>query len=105
MSAHGRSGTRPSSIDIKPYAQQGPNRVDNGLLLRSDLHRLFDRGLVTIEPERLIFQVSERIRHEYSYGRVYDGLAGKPLIVLPERTDERPSRAFLEHHRTAIYRP
>jgi putative restriction endonuclease len=90
---------------IKPYAQQGPNRVDNGLLLRSDLHRLFDRGLVTVAPERLTFQVSDRIRHEYSNGRVYDELAGKPLIVLPERPDERPSRAFLEHHRSVIFRP
>jgi len=90
---------------IKPYAQQGPNRVDNGLLLRSDLHRLFDRGLVTVEPERLTFQVSERIRDEYSNGRVYYELEGKPLIVLPERPDDRPNRAFLEHHRSAIFRP
>ena len=90
---------------IKPYAQQGPNRVDNGLLLRSDLHRLFDRGLVTIEPERLTFQVSERIRHEYQNGRVYYDLAGRPLRVLPERPDEQPNRAFLEHHRSVIFRP
>ncbi len=79
--------------------------MDNGLLLRSDLHRLFDRGLVTIEPERLTFQVSERIRHEYSNGRVYYELEGNPLIVLPERPEERPNRAFLEHHRSAIFRP
>jgi len=89
---------------IKPYAQQGPNRVDNGLLLRSDLHRLFVRGLVSIEPERLTFQVSERIRDEYSNGRVYYELEGKPLIALPERPDERPNRAILEHHRSAIFR-
>jgi putative restriction endonuclease len=90
---------------IVPYARKGPNRVDNGLLLRSDLHRLFDRGLVTIEPDRLTFQVSERIRHEYQNGRVYYELAGRPLLVVPERADERPNRAFLEHHRTAIFRP
>jgi len=88
---------------IKPCSQQGPNRVDNGLLLRSDLHRPFDRGLVTIEPERLTFQVRERICDEYSNGRVYYELEGKPLIVLPERPDERPNRAFLEHHRNAIF--
>ena len=60
---------------------------------------------MTIEPERLTFQVSERIRHEYSNGRVYYELEGKPLIVLPERPEERPNRAFLEHHRSAIFRP
>lgn len=90
---------------IKPYAQQGPNRVDNGLLLRSDLHRLFDRGLVTIEPERLTFRVSERIRDEYSNGRVYYELEGRPLVVLPDQAEQRPNRAFLEHHRSAIFRP
>lgn len=90
---------------IQPYAKRGPNRVDNGLLLRSDLHRLFDRGLVTIEPDRLTFRVSDRIRDEYSNGRVYYELDGKPLIVLPESSDERPKRAFLEHHRSAIFRP
>ena len=90
---------------IRPYAQQGPNRVDNGLLLRSDLHRLFDRGLVTIEPERLTFHVSERIRDEYSNGRVYYELEGRPLVVLPERLEQRPNPAFLEHHRSVIFRP
>lgn len=90
---------------IKPYAQQGPNRVDNGLLLRSDLHRLFDRGLVTIEPEPLTFGVSERIRDEYSNGRVYYELEGRPLVVLPELIEHRPNRAFLEHLRSVIFRP
>ena len=90
---------------IRPYAQQGPNRVDNGLLLRSDLHRLFDRGLVTIEPDRLTFRVSERIRDEYSNGRVYYELEGRPLVVLPERLEQRPNRSFLEHHRSVIFRP
>jgi putative restriction endonuclease len=90
---------------IKPYSQDGPNRVDNGLLLRSDLHRLYDRGLVTIEPERLTFVVSDRIRHEYSNGRVYYDLAGRPLQVLPARKDEHPNRAYLEHHARVIFRP
>jgi putative restriction endonuclease len=32
---------------IKPFAKQEPHRVSNGLLLRSDLHLLFDTGLLT----------------------------------------------------------
>ena len=90
---------------IKPYSHHGPNRVDNGLLLRSDLHRLFDRGLVTIEPERLTFKVSERIRDEYHNGVIYYDLADRPLLVLPQRIDEQPNRTFLEHHHSAIFRP
>ena len=36
---------------IRPYAQAGTHDVRNGLLLRSDLHRLFDIGYVTVTPD------------------------------------------------------
>lgn len=29
---------------IRPYTEEGPRVISNGLLLRSDLHTLFDRG-------------------------------------------------------------
>ena len=32
---------------IQPYAQNGPHRVSNGILMRSDLHTLFDGGYLT----------------------------------------------------------
>jgi putative restriction endonuclease len=35
---------------IKSVASGGTHRVDNGLLLRSDVHTLFDRGYVTVTP-------------------------------------------------------
>jgi putative restriction endonuclease len=43
---------------ILPYGQGGEHRVDNGLLLRSDLHRLYDRGYVTVTPD-YVFRVSD----------------------------------------------
>ncbi len=95
----------PEAAHTKPYARQGPNRVDNGLPLRSDLHRLFDRRLVAFETEGLTIQMSERNRHENSSGRVTYELPSEPLIAHRGRPDERPSRGFLEHHRTAIHRP
>jgi hypothetical protein len=36
---------------IMPYSRGGEHRVDNGLLLRSDLHRLYNRGYVTVTPD------------------------------------------------------
>lgn len=33
---------------IKPYAEEGPHEIDNGILLRSDLHILFDDGYITV---------------------------------------------------------
>ncbi len=35
---------------IAPYAEQSSNRVSNGLLLRADIHTLFDLNLIGIDP-------------------------------------------------------
>jgi putative restriction endonuclease len=48
---------------IKPYAELGPHRLENGILLRKDLHALFDAGYVTVTPS-LELRVSRRIREE-----------------------------------------
>jgi putative restriction endonuclease len=54
---------------IRSYAEDGPHRVDNGILLRSDLHILFDRGYLTVTPS-LRVEVSRRIHDEFN-GRVH----------------------------------
>ena len=61
---------------IRPLRRQtGPHDPRNGLLLRSDLHTLLDRGYVTVTPE-LRFEVSGRIREEFENGRDYYALHG-----------------------------
>jgi predicted restriction endonuclease len=35
---------------IMPYCGPDSNPIENGLLLRVDIHRLFDQGLLTIYP-------------------------------------------------------
>ncbi|HEU4401762.1 MAG TPA: HNH endonuclease [Candidatus Polarisedimenticolia bacterium] len=87
---------------IKPYGK-GPNRVDNGLLLRSDLHILFDRGYVTVTPE-LHVEVSPRIKEEFENGRDYYKHHGHPLAVLPTARDDRPNPAFLQWHNEMVFR-
>jgi putative restriction endonuclease len=47
---------------IVPYRGEDTNRVDNGLLLRSDIHTLFDCGLITVDHSTRTLQVSERLR-------------------------------------------
>jgi putative restriction endonuclease len=42
---------------IRPYADQGEHEPSNGLLLRRDIHSLFDRGYVTVTPAHS-FEVS-----------------------------------------------
>ena len=47
---------------IKAHSEKGPNQIQNGLLLRADVHRLFDKGYVTVDPEYEIRRESEVAR-------------------------------------------
>jgi putative restriction endonuclease len=82
---------------IRPYAEGGEHRESNGLLLRADLHRLYDRGYVTVTPEYR-FEVSGRLREEWANGRVYYDLAGREIRV-PDDPALRPDREQLAWHR------
>lgn len=87
---------------IKPYAAEGPHLVSNGLLLRSDLHRLFDQGYMTVTPNHRI-KVSERLRLDYQNGRTYYPFDGRS-VALPAATEERPSPDFLLWHNRNVFR-
>ena len=82
---------------IKPYGSGGPHQPENGLLLRSDLHTLFDQGYMTVDAAELKVVVSGRIREEFENGRDYYQLHGKP-IRLPRETSSLPSREHLAYH-------
>jgi putative restriction endonuclease len=71
--------------------------VSNGLLLRSDLHTLFDRGYITVADDMRV-RVSRRIREEFANGREYYQHDGQPLVVTPGMPHERPARDFLRWH-------
>lgn len=87
---------------IQPFSRQGPNRTSNGLLLRSDLHILFDAGYLTVTPEYRV-EVSRRIREEFENGRDYYRLRGERLAVFPEEPDDLPGKEFLEYHNREVY--
>src|SRR5271169_1733845 len=82
---------------IKSYAKSGPHSISNGLLLRSDLHKLFDNGYITVTPEYKI-EVSKRIREEYENGKEYYQYQGKNLFILPSEEIDRPRQEYLEWH-------
>jgi putative restriction endonuclease len=82
---------------IRPYSDDGPHSISNGIFLRSDLHTLFDRGYITITNDYRV-NVSRRIRDEFSNGREYYALEGKELQVTPTSAIDRPSQEFLEWH-------
>lgn len=87
---------------IKPYADGGEHSASNGILLRRDLHSLFDAGYVTVTP-KFELEVSRRIREEFDNGRHYYALHGQ-RIQLPEPQAQRPNPAFLEWHNLERYK-
>jgi hypothetical protein len=50
---------------VIPYQEIASNEIENGLLLRSDLHNLFDLGLISINPCDLTVKISKKINSAY----------------------------------------
>jgi hypothetical protein len=78
---------------ISSYLGPRTNHVTNGLLLRADIHTLFDRGLLAIDEERMTVILHETLK--LTTYRNLDGTA----IHLPTRVDQRPDKAAVRHHR------
>jgi putative restriction endonuclease len=77
--------------------------VDNGLLLRSDVHTLFDRGYLGVHPQRYELMVSPALRREFENGEEFYSRAGE-LVALPDRRANRPNREFLGWHADEVFR-
>lgn len=88
---------------IKPFASRGPHRVSNGILLRSDLHKLFDLGYVTVTPD-LHVEVSSRLREEWQNGRIYYAHHGRELEFRPADIASLPSKDYLQWHNENIFK-
>jgi putative restriction endonuclease len=87
---------------IRPYGDGGVHEATNGLLLRRDIHSLFDAGYVTVTPD-LHFEVSRRIREEFDNGKHYYALHGQK-IELPVQMGQRPDLAALNWHNVNCFR-
>ncbi|MCG3151124.1 MAG: hypothetical protein GEEBNDBF_00393 [bacterium] len=88
---------------ITPYLGPASNHPQNGLVLRADIHRLFDDGYVSVTPDYR-FVVSERLKDEFQNGKTYYGLADRQ-ILLPDQASHYPSREALEWHHDVVFRP
>jgi len=87
---------------IKPFSLVMEHDARNGLLLRSDIHTLFDRGYVTVTPEHR-FEVSRRLKEDWENGRDYYALRGNQVRI-PEKAGARPDPAFLQWHAENVFR-
>ena len=87
------TGEGPSVVleaaHIWEHALSGINHSSNGLLLRADIHILFDEGLIKVNPESLVVEVSPDLM-----GTQYEQLNGKLLLIRGDGS--QPSKVFLE---------
>lgn len=74
---------------IQPYISKDSNHIQNGLLLRSDIHRLFDNNLICIDANYRIV-VSHQIP-EYQY-------LHRQILNLPRYQNQFPSQEALANH-------
>ena len=86
---------------VKPYAAGGKHDVRNGLALRTDLHKLLDRGYVTVD-EQMRFVVGGRLKADFDNGRSYYELHGR-TITMPSEALLRPSPEALAWHRESVF--
>jgi len=71
--------------------------------MRSDLHRLFDKGYISVDPSSRRLRVSKRIKDEFENGRDYYKLEGAPIRE-PNMPWARPNSENLEFHFNAVFR-
>lgn len=86
---------------IRPVSLGGQHRLENGLLLRSDVHTLFDAGYVTVTPQHR-FRVSARLKADWSNGRAYYDLENREVSV--PTGEAGPSMEELEWHGDVVFR-
>lgn len=78
---------------IIPYLGPSTNHVSNGLLLRADIHTLFDLGMITIDTESMTVRL-----HSSLQDTVYREFSGKALRLPADRSDW-PNKHALDLHR------
>ena len=78
------------------------HELTNGLLLRSDVHRLFDKGYLTVTPEYRV-EASKSMKEDFDDGDNYLRLHGVE-IQLPSEVSARPDPSALRWHNENCFR-
>jgi putative restriction endonuclease len=81
---------------IKPYSEGGFHAKSNGILLRKDIHSVFDAGFATVD-DHYRFLVSKKVKEVFNNGEEYLRLDGKSLR-LPVKKADWPNPDFLRWH-------
>ena len=82
---------------INPYRGRHSQIVSNGLLLRADLHLLFDAYLLSIDPQNGSVVISQRLADSR-----YSALKGEELNLPSDRHNEPSPSLLALHHNQFI---
>jgi len=77
---------------IRPYRGAHTNETRNGILLRADIHNLFDYGIVGVDPEAMKVVLNQRARNS-KYAPLHD-----QVLRLPDDPRRQPDRELLLRH-------
>lgn len=88
---------------IKPYSKSGRHLISNALLLRSDIHKLFDTGYLTITSSFKV-EISKRIKEEFQNGKEYYRFHGNEISNLPSKQAYMPGREYILWHNNNVFK-
>ena len=86
---------------IIPFCESYNDTVTNGIALCPNLHRAFDRGLITIDKEYNVI-VSKTFREEESYYSIHQ--FHNKEIILPKQKEYHPLQENISWHREKIFK-
>jgi putative restriction endonuclease len=81
---------------IRPYSEGGYHTKSNGILLRKDIHSVFDAGYATVD-KKYRFVVSKKVKEVFNNGEEYLRLHGE-VLRLPAGKSDWPNADFLQWH-------
>lgn len=83
---------------ITPYLGPNTNSITNGLLLRADLHTLWDLGLIAVDPSTQMVWVSPNLNDP-----TYQVLSGT-VLVQPAHPNQQPSASALQQQWDLVHK-
>ena len=87
---------------IRAFSKDGLNEVNNGILLRSDIHTLFDRGYITISTDYKVM-VGNRLKQDFGFCQNYYNYQDK-TIYLPQNKTYYPLKEYLQWHMENVFK-